>query len=109
MFVNKYKYTVIDLPVANNNTFYVIKNEIGWVQGRDEGWTIFWVCDVEGVEDEKLNPFVAILLVSLTQQKAGVVVEMPEHGSNEEKVWGSDDHNHKCRNTVNFLKNTILF
>ncbi len=48
--------TVFDLPDADNNNFYVGKNEIAWVQGRDGGWTIFRVCDVEG------TPFLSILL-----------------------------------------------
>ncbi len=55
-FVNKYKDNVFDLADADKNNFYIDKNEIAWVQGRDGGWTIFWVCDVEGVEDEKLTP-----------------------------------------------------
>lgn len=40
MFVNKYKDTVFDLPDTGNKTFYVGKNEIAWVRGRDCGWTI---------------------------------------------------------------------
>ncbi len=48
---------MFDLPDASNNTFYIVKNEIGWVQGRDIGWTNFGVCDVEEVEDEKFTPF----------------------------------------------------
>ncbi len=81
MFVNKYKDTVFDLPDADNNTLNEGENEISWVQGRDGGWTIFGVCDVDGVEDEKLTPFLAISLIRLKQQKEGVVVEMPEPGS----------------------------
>ncbi len=92
MFVNKYKDTVFDMPDADNNSFYVSKNEMAWVQGRDGGWTIFGVCGVDGVEDEKLTPFLAISLMSLKQQKEGVVVEMPELGSKKEKVWGSEDY-----------------
>ncbi len=57
MFANKYKDTVINLLDADNNTFYVGKNEIGWVWERDIGWTIYGVCDVEGVEDENLVLF----------------------------------------------------
>ncbi len=57
--VNKYIDTVFHLPDADNNTFYVEKNEIAWVQGRDGSWTIFGVCDVEGVKDEQLTPFLA--------------------------------------------------
>ncbi len=86
MIVNKYEDTVFDLPDADNNTFYIGKNEIAWVQGRDEGWTIFGVCDIEGVEDEKLTPFFAMLLIWLKQQKEGIVVEIPESGSEEENV-----------------------
>ena len=92
MFVNKYKDTVFDLPDADNNTFYVGENEIVWERGRNGGWTIYGVCDVDGVEDEKLTPFLAISLIRLKKQREGIVVEMPEPGSNEEKVWGSDDY-----------------
>ena len=92
MFVNKYKDTVFDLPDADNNTFYVGENEIVWERGRDGGWTIYGVCDVEGVEDEKLTPFLAILLIRQKQQKEGIVIEMPAPSSNEEKVWGSDNY-----------------
>ncbi len=69
MFVSKYKDTVFDLPHADNNTFYVRENEIAWVWGQDGGWTIFGVCDVVGVEEEKLTPFLAISLIWLKQQK----------------------------------------
>ncbi len=31
--------------------------------GRYKGWTIFGVFDLEDVEDEKLTPFLAILLI----------------------------------------------
>ncbi len=76
MFVNTYKDTVFDLSDADNNTFYIGKNEIAWVKGKDGGWTIFGVCDVEGVEDEQLTPIFAISLIWLKQQKEGIVVEM---------------------------------
>ncbi len=92
MFVNKYKDKVFDLPDADNNTSYVGEIEIAWVWGRDGGWIIFGVCDVDGVDDEKITPFLAIPLIRLKQQKEGVVVEMPEPGSKEEKVWGSNDY-----------------
>ncbi len=92
MFVNKYKDTVFDLPDGDNNTFYVREKEIAWVQGWDGGWTIFGVWDVDGVKDKKLTPFLAISLIWLKQQKEGIVVKMPEPGSEEEKVWGSDDY-----------------
>ncbi len=92
MFVNKYKYNVFDLPVADNITFYVRENEITWVQGRDGGWTIFSVCDADGVDDEKFAPFLAILLIWLKQQRKGIVVEMPEPYGKCETVWGNDDY-----------------
>ncbi len=63
MFVNKYKDTVFDIPDADIDTCYMDKNEIAWVQGRDGGWTIYGVCGVDGVEDEKLTPFLAISLI----------------------------------------------
>ncbi len=44
------------------------------------------------MEDEKLTPFLAISLIRQKQQKEGVVIEMPMPGSDEEKVWGSDDY-----------------
>ncbi len=47
MFAYKYKDTVFDLQNADNINFYIVKNEIGCVQGRDSGWTIFRVFDVE--------------------------------------------------------------
>ncbi len=70
-----------DLPDADNNTFYIGKNEITWVQGRDGGWTIFVVCDIERVEDEQLTPFLANSLIRLNQQKEGIIVQMPEPDS----------------------------
>ncbi len=82
---------MFDLPDGDNNTFYVGENEIAWVHDRDGGWTIFGVCDVDRVEDERLFPFWATL-IWLKQQKEEVVVEMTEPGSEEEKVWGSDDY-----------------
>ncbi len=82
---------MFDIPDSKNNTFYVDENEIAWVQGRDGSWTIFGVCDVEGVEDEKLTPCLAILLTWLKNQSEGIIVEMPKPGSEEEKVCGSDD------------------
>ncbi len=93
MFDNKYKDTVFDLPNADNITFYVGENEIARERGQDGGWTTYGVCNVEGEEDEKLTPFLAILLIRKKQQKEGIVIEMPERGSNEEKVWGSDNYN----------------
>ncbi len=57
MFVHKYKDVMFDLPDSDNYTFYIGKNEVAWVQGRDRGWTNFWVCDVKRVEDEKLTCF----------------------------------------------------
>ncbi len=92
MFVNKYKDTVFYLADADNNTVHVGENEIAWKQGQDGGWTIYGVCNVDGVEDKKLTPLLAILLIRQTQQKEGIVIEMPGPGSNEEKVWGSDDY-----------------
>ncbi len=67
---------MFDLSDADNNTFYVGENEIAWIQGRDGGWTIFGVYDVDGVEDEKRTPFLVIALIWLKQQKEGIVVEM---------------------------------
>ncbi len=48
-------YTLFDLPDNDN--------EIAWVQGRDGGWIIFGVCDVEGVENKQFTPFLAISLI----------------------------------------------
>ncbi len=92
MFINRYKYTVFDIPDADNNTF-MLATWNSMVQGRDGGWTSFGVCVLEVVEDEKHTPVLAILLIWLKQQKERVVVEMPEPGSEEKKVWGSDDYN----------------
>ncbi len=36
---------------------------------------------MEGVEDEKLIPFLAISMNPLKQQKEGVAIEMPKAGS----------------------------
>ncbi len=79
MFVNKYQGTVFDLPDAGKNTLYVGENEKAREQGFYGGWTFHGVCYVDGVEDEKLTLFLAI-------------IEMPAPGSNEEKVWGSDEY-----------------
>ncbi len=81
MLVNKYKDTVFDLPNADNNIFYVGENEIAWEQGQDGGWTIYGVCNVDRLEDEKRTPFLAILLIRQKQQKEGIVTEMPARGS----------------------------
>ncbi len=80
-FVKKYKHTVFDLPDADNNTFYVVENEIAWVQGSDGGWTILSICDIEGVEDETLTLFLIISLIPLKQQRKGIIVETTELGS----------------------------
>ncbi len=92
MFVNKHEDTVLNLPDADNNTFHIGKNEREWVWGRGRCWTIFGVCDMMVDKDEKLAPFLAILLIQLKQQKEGFVVGIPEPGSKEEKVWGSDNY-----------------
>ncbi len=92
MFVNEYKGTVFDLPDADKNTFYVGENKIAWEQSWNGGWTIYGVCNVDGVEDEKLTPFLTISFIQLKLQKKEIVVEMPDPGSKEEKVWGSDDY-----------------
>ncbi len=42
---------------------------------------------------KNLHPFLAILLICLKQQRKEIMVEMPECGSKEEKVWCSDDYN----------------
>ncbi len=57
--------------------------------GTRLGWrlTIFGVCDVDGVEDKKLTPF-----LGQKPQKEGIAIEMPEPVSKEAKVWGSDDN-----------------
>ncbi len=83
---------MFDLPNAYNNTFYVGENKIAWVQGQDGGWTIFGVCNVDGVEDEKLTHLLAISLIRQKLQKEGIVIEMPEPSSEEEKVLGSDEY-----------------
>ncbi len=44
-----------------------------------------------GLKMKNLLLFLQISLDQLKQQKEGIVVEMPEPGSKEEKVWGSDD------------------
>ncbi len=57
MFVNKYKDTEFDLSDADNNTFDVGKNEIGWIQGMDGGWTIFGVYNEEDLRVKNLPVF----------------------------------------------------
>ncbi len=83
MFVNKYKDTVFDLPDADNNSFYVSEDDIGWVRGQDGGWTIYGVCDVEDVNDEKLTPFLAISLVRkvLKLKHSNQVVKRRKYGA----------------------------
>ncbi len=83
---------MFDLPDADNNSFYICKDEIDWVQGTDGGWTIFGMCDVEGIEDENLPLFLAVLLIWQKQQKEGMMIEMSESGSKDEKIWGSFDY-----------------
>ncbi len=82
---------MFDLPNVDNNIFYIGENETAWVWGWDGGWAIFGVYDIEGVEDEKLTPFLAISFIWLKHQREGIIVEMPEPSSKEEKVWDSDD------------------
>ncbi len=60
---------MFDFPDADKNTIYVGENEIAWVQGRFEGWTIFRVCDINRVEDEKLTHFLAFSSIYLKHQK----------------------------------------
>ncbi len=47
---------------------------------------------MEGVEDEKLTIFLAILFIWPKQQREGIMIEMPEPGSKEEYIWGSYDY-----------------
>ncbi len=58
--------------------FYVGKEEIARVWGKDGGWIIFSACNVDSVDDEKLTPFLATSLICEKQQKQGIVVEIPE-------------------------------
>ncbi len=36
--MQKFTDNDFDLPDDNNHTYYVGKNEIGWIHGRDGGW-----------------------------------------------------------------------
>ncbi len=47
---------------------------------------------MKGVEDEKLSSILATSLIQLKQQEEGIVVEIPEPSSKEEKVLGNDDY-----------------
>ncbi len=40
---------------------------------------------MERIKDEKLTPFLAILLIQLKQQGVGIIVDMPEPGSKRRK------------------------
>ncbi len=54
---------MFELPDSDNKTVYVGKNEIALAQGRDGGWAIFGVCDIEGVQYEKMTTFFKITLI----------------------------------------------
>ncbi len=45
------------------------------------------MCDVEGLEDDKLITFLAISLIQLKQKREEIVVEMPKLGIAVEKMW----------------------
>lgn len=47
---------------------------------------------MEEVEDKRLAPLLAISLIQLKQQRGGVMVEMPEHVS-DEKGMGCGEYN----------------
>ncbi len=44
-------------------------------------------------EFEILTPFLVILLICKKQQSEGVIVDVPQPGSEEEKIWGTEDDN----------------
>ncbi len=106
--MNKYE-EFFALPDADINTFYVGENDIEWVKGRDGGWNIYGVCDVEGVEDAKLSPFLALSSIQQKQQREGILVKKSEPCSKEEKLCGSDDNNTDQYVVETFLYHTILF
>ncbi len=63
MFVNKYNDTMLDLIDEQNITYYVTKDDVLFVWGRKGGWTIYGVCDEEGVPYEPFTLFLAISLI----------------------------------------------
>ncbi len=95
MFTNMYKNTVFNHLDCNNKTFYISNEDVVLIPWKkDGGWTIFAVHNEEDVEDESLTPFLAISLIHEKQQSEGLVVKMPEPGSEEEKIWGADNELH---------------
>ncbi len=87
MFTNKYKNTVFNHPDCDNKTFYVSDEDIVFIpQKNDGGWTISAVCDEDHVKNESLTPYLAISLICEKQQSEGMILKIPEPGSEEEKV-----------------------
>lgn len=88
MLTNKYENTVFSHPGCDKKTFYMSKEDIVFIlQKKDGGCMIFAVYNEEDVEDENVTSFLAILLIQEEQQSEVVLVEMPEPGCKEEKVW----------------------
>ncbi len=75
-------------PDSDINTIYVTKEEIVLIPQKNDGrWTIFAVNDKEGVEDESLNPFLAISLICNKSEREGVIVHMSKPSIEKEKAW----------------------
>ncbi len=56
-----------------------------FISRKNRGWKIFAVCDDKDVEDESLSPYLTISLIREKPQREGVIVKMPDPGSQEEK------------------------
>lgn len=96
MFTNKYKIQCLTTLIATVRHFMWAKKIYFSYHKKDGGWTIFAVCNDEsdeGDEGEILTPFLAISLIQKKQQSEGVIMEMPEPGSEEEKVLVANDDN----------------
>ncbi len=56
---------------------------------RDWGWTVVAGCDKRNVEDEGLTLFLAILMFCKKPQNEGVIVKIPQPGSEDKKCGES--------------------
>ncbi len=88
----EYKDTVFDLIDDQNKSYYVTDDDILLEQGKRCGWTIYGVCDQEGVPDKPLTPFLAISLICEKHQAYGIFIEMPEPNCTDEEFFEPEYH-----------------
>ncbi len=73
--------------------YYICDEDI--VFGRRYRWVIYLQCDVPGVEEDKVTVFLTVTLINKTPQADGVKVLHPKQGSDDDKVWDSEDETDK--------------